>query len=213
MVNARDSTITSSTPATTSAHITTTEAAAVATETIIIAALGEGEHIADGNSKWLTYWITSGAEPDWCNDANSSHTITDVTVKNNDPPPTIFYGSDDNDPDYMDGCSFDSAAATWGCSGWSASCDLMQTALNRRINIAGNILHGKALATCDKMEVLELYQCIRNSSSSTASQTIEAPTSATTTTANPAYTASCNQKYKDLSHWKSENMDDFLKEL
>ena len=193
-------------------------------ETIYVGAIGEGVNGADGGSNWLTWWMKSDAQPDWCNldTVNSSHEITDLTVKQGDPPPNIFYSKDAKDPDYMDGCSFDSSAGTWGCEGWSIDCDLTLSNSHGlvlpRKNIVGDPTQGgKVVASCVegddenvKVPVRQFYSCVRDASASQASQTIVAPSSGSSTSANPAYTSSCAQKYKDLDHWKSEEMDDFL---
>lgn len=178
----------------------TTESSPSATETIIIAAKGQDEVKADGNSKWLTYWVTR--EPDWCNGANSSHTITSPKVREYQQPPNIYYGSQYKDPDFLDGCSYDTNGHSFGCDGWSASCRV----------VTSNGLNGEKVATCDDLDVLKLITCVKDASATTATQTIEA-SDATTTGPNPAYTSSCNEVNLSLDAWKDEKMEDFLLDL
>lgn len=177
---------------------TTTQSAGGPTETIIVATLAEGAKVGDKKAKWLTYLVTG--EPDWCNGANSSQLITD-DVSNHQLPGTLYYGTKWGDPEWLNDCSYDSFASTWGCKGWSASCSV----------VTDNGNNGKSVATCDGEEVLEMVTCTKDASATSASQTLVVPSG--TASANPAYTSDCQESNRNSDSWKDNKMDDLLQDM
>ena len=151
--------------------------------------------------------MVANGEPDWCDGANSIHTIPTEntnelgkprTFSNHDEPGNILYGTHFGDASYMNGCSYDSENESFGCVGWSASCFIM----------TDGDRNGKHVDTCDNMEVLSLIKCTRYPSSSHSSQTIGPSASAT-----PTYTSLCEDKNQNAVAWKNNHMNDFVYNL
>ncbi|KAJ5606028.1 hypothetical protein N7510_008809 [Penicillium lagena] len=188
--------------ATTTATIS--DAAAAPTQSIIIAEIGSDEWIADGKTKWLTYLVSDDQVPDWCNGANSTRTVTNA---NDDADlPNLYYGTRYGDPSSLDGCSYDSNAKTWGCDGWSASC---QDQFGK--DKLGFPVYGALVTTCDGLDVTELTICVKDAASSSATQTIKAPSS--TAAAKATWSALCEEGGRTNQAWNDSKMDDFLDDL
>lgn len=140
-------------------------------------------------------------EPDWCNGANSSQTITDTSISDHELPTNLYYGTKWGDHEWLNGCSYDSSADSWGCKGWSASCS----------DMTENNNNGKSVASCDGEEVLEMVRYIKDTSSSFSTQTFALPSG--TASAKPSYTSFCKDSNRDGHSWNDTKMDDLLLDL
>lgn len=198
---------TPTTPTTTMTPSSRVTPSATPSESIILALQGEDEWFANGKTKWLTYFVSDGKDPDWCKGSNAEKKLKgdDSTTL----PPNIDYDIDSGDA-FLNGCTYDRSAYTFTCGDWSATC----TVIKGR-NSGGVSVNGKEVGTCNDLPVKKFVVC-KQDDNSPALPTSAAATSTPTHTASgvtePQYTAACTQGMRNATTWKDYNMADFLRE-
>lgn len=189
---------------------TSTKASANPSESIILAIQGDNEWLANGKTKWLTYFVSGGEDPDWCDGANAKKTLSSGDDANS--LPSIDYDTDSGDA-FLNGCAYNSSEDKFTCGDWSATCtDIMGQ------DDLGFTAFGKDVGTCDDLPVKELVVCKQDGDSpalpTSATGTSTSTASATTTTGvtEPEYTAACTQGMRNASTWIDYEMAEFLRD-